>query len=102
MKEGNKKNMKPLTSLGWRNRQRNLYTQYCYFDEIDNTKLKKLLEQFKIAFDDDYCYALKGRGRMIVCRMPSWLGFKEPTQKLWREKYFPLRNGQKPLFKGNT
>lgn len=89
--------MKPLTSLGWRNKQRYLYTQFCYVHEIDNPKLQALIERFGKAFDDEYCYEMRGRSVKIVHKTPIWLGFREPTQQFWREKYFPPKNGQRKL-----
>jgi hypothetical protein len=70
----------------WRNRRRDLVTQYCYLHEVFDWRLLRLLEQYGKCFDDDWAYSVRGRSVKIVIRVPLWLNIWL-ERRSWQEKF---------------
>ena len=74
--------MPSIYHLGWKNRLRDLYTQYIWLDELENLqpKLFAALSQNDRFFNDSWTYEIKiarQSQRKLVVRRPFWLGWQQ-------------------------
>lgn len=79
----------------WRNKRWEPYTQCCRLDEVPNLKLRKLLERYREAFDNQWWYYLN-RGGFMVMRVPLWQKQKRIDMEKHRAYKF-LSPGQTTL-----
>jgi hypothetical protein len=81
----------------WRNRNHQLYEQYCYFDELPQ-KLSNLLKSHGTMFDDEWQYLLakhRKPQRQVVVRRPHWIN--QSTTERYADKGFNAREKQVQL-----